>query len=213
MPVIKDLIWDLDGTLFDTYPAILRAFQIVFGQYGVLLPDERVLSLARVSFRHCASVIAEERQLDLSQLMERFGRVYHDLPLTMQPPFPGAEELCRWALACGGKNVIVTHRGEATSLRLLDTFGMRNLFAGWVTGDMGYARKPDPQSFLAAIDRFGLRPEVSLALGDRDLDLQAAQAAGVRYTCAYGAGPFSVAADYALSDFHALLILLKENAR
>lgn len=88
---------------------------------------------------------------------------------------------------------------------------MRGLFAGWITGDMGYARKPDPESFLAAIEKFGLKSEESLALGDRDLDLQAAQAAGVRYTCAYGAGPFSVTADFVTTNYFELLARLEQD--
>lgn len=208
--MIKNLIWDLDGTLFDTYPSFVNAFQIVFRQYSLTIPEQRVLALARVSFQHCGDVIAGENDLDVDEVMDRVGQVYIDLPLATQPPFPGVIESCQWALARGGKNVIVTHRRELTSLRLLEAFKMRGLFAGWITGDMGFARKPDPESFLAAIEKFGLKSEESLALGDRDLDLQAAQAAGVRYTCAYGAGPFSVAADFATSDYFELLARLEQ---
>lgn len=209
--MIKDLIWDLDGTLFNTYPAVVRAFQSVFRTHHIDLPDEQVLSLTRISYRNCANVVAEAHGLDAARIMQLFDQVYLQIPLETQPPFPGAPELCRWTMARGGKNVIVTHRAESTSLRLLESFNLRGLFAGWVTGDMGFPRKPNPASFLAALQRFDLQPATALALGDRDLDLQAALAAGVRYTCAFGLDPFETPADFFVTDFRDLPPLLERH--
>lgn len=209
--MIKDLIWDLDGTLFDTYPAVVRAFQSVFRAHHIDLPDEQVLSLTRVSYRNCANVVAGAHGLDAARIMEQFDQAYLQIPCETQPPFPGAPDVCRWTVACGGKNVLVTHRAELTSLRLLESFHLRGLFAGWVTGDMGFPRKPNPASFLAALQRFDLQPENALALGDRDLDLQAALAAGVRYTCAFGPDPFETPADFFVTDFRDLLPLLEQH--
>lgn len=209
--MIKDLIWDLDGTLFDTYPAVVRAFQTVFRAHRIVLPDEQVLILTRVSYRNCANVVAAAHELDAAQIMEQFDQAYLQIPLETQPPFPGTPDLCRRIVARGGRNVIVTHRAESTSLRLLEGFNLRGLFAGWVTGDMGFPRKPNPASFLAAIQRFDLQPANALALGDRDLDLQAALAAGVRYTCAFGLDSFETRADFFVTDFRDLPPLIKQH--
>jgi beta-phosphoglucomutase-like phosphatase (HAD superfamily) len=47
--MIQHLIWDVDGTLFDTYPAIARALQAALTDMGVAAPLDWILSLAQVT--------------------------------------------------------------------------------------------------------------------------------------------------------------------
>lgn len=206
--MIKNLIWDLDGTLFDTYPAIASAFALALQRLGAEVPREEILALARVSFGHCAEQLSARTGLPAGEILENFYHLYAQIPPETSPPFPSVRELCTWAVVKGGKNVIVTHRGRSSTEELLAAHGLRDLFAGWIGHDDGFPRKPDPQATLAAIQRYGLDPAQTLAIGDRDLDLQAAQAAGVAYLCAYGPGPFTLEADFYVRDFDDLLVLL-----
>jgi len=207
--MIKNLIWDLDGTLFDTYPAISAAFEEAVKRLGAAVPRDQIMPLTRVSFNHCAEQIHAQTGLSEEDILQEFLDLYAKSPAEVSPPFPSARELCTWAVVSGGKNVIVTHRQRAGTEELLDAHGMRPLFAGWITHDDGFPRKPDPQGFLAAFERFGVDPMESLAIGDRDLDIQAARAAGVACTCAYGPGPFSQDADFAVCSFGDLLLALR----
>lgn len=207
--MIRDLIWDLDGTLFDTYPAISAAFAEAVKRLGVEVPREEIMPLARISFGHCAEELSKRTGQSAEDILQEFFRLYAEIPADISPPFPSARGLCTWAVVNGGKNVIVTHRSRAGTEELLDAHGLRELFAGWITHDDGFARKPDPQGMLAAIQRYELDPAQTLAIGDRDLDLQAAQAAGVGYLCAYGPGSFSLDTHFVVRDFGDLLVLLK----
>ncbi len=209
MSKIKNLIWDLDGTLFDTYPSISAAFQAALRHLGADAPLEQIMPLARVSFNHCAAELSRQTGLEAQAILDSFYEDYARIPADVSPPFAGVRELCTWAVATGGKNVIVTHRQRASTEELLDAHGLRELFAGWITHDDGFPRKPASDSFLAALSRFDLDPSETLALGDRDLDLQAAHSAGVAYSCAYGPGPFNLAADFRVADFGELFGLLR----
>lgn len=207
--MIKNLIWDLDGTLFDTYPAISAAFEAALQDLGAAVPREEILPLVRVSFGHCAERLSVQTGLNPDQIMEAFSVKYAKIPPEFSPPFPDVRGLCTWAVVTGGKNLIVTHRMRSSTEALLEVHGLRELFAGWLTHDDGYPRKPAPDAFLAALEKYQIDPTETLALGDRDLDLEAAHAAGVAYSCAYGPGPFSVEADFVVQDFSDLLVLLK----
>ncbi len=207
--MIKDLIWDLDGTLFDTYPAISAAFAEAVKRLGIEVPREEIMPLARISFGHCADQLGERTGLAGEDILQGFYQLYAEIPPEVSPPFPFAPGLCTWAVVSGGKNVIVTHRSRAGTVELLKAHDLHELFAGWVTHDDGFPRKPDPQCMLAALERYELDPAQTMAIGDRDLDLQAAQAAGIAYLCAYGPGPFSLDAHFVVRDFGDLLILLK----
>jgi phosphoglycolate phosphatase-like HAD superfamily hydrolase len=207
--MIKNLLWDFDGTLIDTYPAIAAAFQASINVLGADVPREQVLQLARVSLDHCTNQLSEITGLDPQAIADGFKGFYSSSPAEVSPPFPGVRELCTWAVVSGGVNVIVTHRGGRSMEALLVAHGLRSLFAGWIAHEDGFPRKPAPDAFLAIMDRYHINPIDTLALGDRDLDLEAAQAAGVGYSCAYGSGPFNIHADFVVQDFEQLLVLLR----
>jgi len=84
---------------------------------------------------------------------------------------------------------------------------MTDHFADRLTSDDGYPRKPDPASFEEMIHRHSLEREAVLAVGDRDIDVLAGRAAGVR-TCLFGAVLSEVEADYSIADYAELYRLL-----
>jgi phosphoglycolate phosphatase len=211
--MIRILIWDADGTLFNTYPAITEAMHRTMVEMGEKISTERINRLVNVSFSHCAELLAEERGLMPEEILRRFREILPTLPLTMQPPFPGTVDLCEYVLSLGGKNCIVTHRGRTSLMQLLEIHDLTDLFADLVTGDDGFPRKPDPAAFNAVIDRQQLDRAVTLAIGDREIDTLGAQAAGLR-TCFFGENPYDVEPDLMVTDLRDLHTwILRENAR
>jgi phosphoglycolate phosphatase-like HAD superfamily hydrolase len=201
--MIRNVIWDVDGTLFDTYPAISRAFGAALNELGADAPLGRIDGLARISLGECARVLAAEHGLDADRLGAAFARHYEQATPQEQPPFPGAREICDLVSRRGGRNVIVTHRGAAGTTALLAGSRLTERFAGWITRNDGYPRKPDPTAFVAIMARCDLVPAETLAVGDRDIDVLAGRAAGVR-TCLVGHESGGVVADLTVADLHAL---------
>jgi len=206
-PTFRNAIWDFDGTLFDTYPAISRAFQQALGDFGASAPLSEIESLCLVEVSHCATVLAARFGLEMDAFIGAFGRHYSAIPLAEQPPFPGAREVCQRSAASGGANAIVTHRNADSLAKLLTAHDMTSLFVEVITRDDGYPRKPDPAAFLAVLRHQGLDPAETLAIGDREIDILAGRAAGLT-TCLYRGMQPSPAADIAISDFAELLDLL-----
>ena len=93
-------------------------------------------------------------------------------------------------------------------LRLLDAFDMRRFFSAWITADDEYPDKPDPTSFLAIMKAESLKPAETLAIGDRDIDILAGQAADLT-TCLFN--DLTVNADPSMhfSNFDKLLSFLQ----
>jgi HAD superfamily hydrolase (TIGR01509 family) len=209
-PIFRNAIWDFDGTLFDTYPAISRAFQQALADFGASAPLSEIESLCLVEVSHCATVLAARFGLETDAFTGAFGRHYSAIPLAEQPPFPGVREVCERITAAGGVNAIVTHRNSKTADRILAQHGLRSLFVEVITRDDGYPRKPDPAAFIAVLRHQGLEPAETLAIGDREIDIQAGRAAGLT-TCLYRGAQSSVAADIAISDFAELLAHLAPN--
>ncbi len=206
--MLRNIIWDVDGTLFDTYPAIDRAFQHALHDLGKSVHLERIDALARVSLNRCVSALAEEYQVCAEDIGERFEAHYGRMTPEEQPPFPGVTPICEYIRAIGGKNVIVTHRGQAGVAALLATHRMAGYFSGCIAREAGYPRKPDPAAFLAIMQAHELRPADTLTVGDRAIDVLAGKAAGV-FTCLFGSGDEEAGADLVIHDFDELYAFIQ----
>ena len=204
---ILNVIWDVDGTLFDTYPAISRSFKAALKELGSDAPLAWIADLARESLGQCATTLAEEHQLDRDVLEAAFDRQYERTEPGEQPPFPGVQEICEHICEIGGRNVIVTHRGPQGTAALLAESSLAGYFADCVTHADGYPRKPDPAAFHAIIERNGLQRHETMAIGDREIDVLAGRAAGV-VTCFFGRDDAAVDADLTIADFGQLARLL-----
>lgn len=202
--MLRHIIWDVDGTLFDTYPAINAAFRAAAQDQGADAEPDWIEDLTLVSLDHCIEAMAARFGLVAEALEEAFRVRYAERAIVDSPPFPGVIEVVRHVLSIGGTNVIVTHRRRASTEALLAANDMEDLFAGLLTATEGYPRKPDPAMFLAAISGFGLDPAETIAVGDRALDVAAGRAAGVR-TCLFGSPGDAAGADLVVADFAGLL--------
>lgn len=204
--MIHNIIWDVGGTLFDTYPAMTGSFLAALKEYGIQAPAEWVRSLAQVSQKHCAQTLADTYHIDYDTLWRRYRQYLETAPPEKSPPFPGAREVCGWIVAHGGQNLVATHRARALTEQLLQFHGLAPLFSDVITIFDGYPRKPDPAMLLALLERRNLAPAETLAVGDREIDLQAGDAAGLT-TCLFR-GDERLPAGIHIHDYSQLLDLL-----
>lgn len=201
--MFRNIIWDVDGTLFDTYPAITQAIQAALNDLGKDASLAWIAELAKQSLSHCAAVFIDKYQMDRGALEQALEKHFNRITIEESPLFPGVIHLCQHICSIKGKNVIVTHRERKSTLELLAGYKLSGFFAGCITRDDGYPRKPDPSAFEAALDMYHLQRDETLTVGDRQIDMQAGQAAGL-FSCFYGVEADSVKADLAISSFDEL---------
>ena len=59
--MIKNIIWDFDGTLFDTYPDIIKTLQHILSKnHAIFIDDSYIEKLVKVDVSHCAEIIGRE---------------------------------------------------------------------------------------------------------------------------------------------------------
>lgn len=168
--------WDFDGTLFDTYPRVVRAFQKGLRAKGIGVADEEVLRLVKIGLGTAARSFEGGRLEE--ELMAYYIRHAEDEGPEGLVPYPGAGEMLRQVALRGGKNYLYTHR-DATSIQGLALHGLWPLFTDAVTAADNYPHKPAPDALLHLMHKHGLHPASCCMVGDRRIDLDAGKNAGV----------------------------------
>ena len=202
--MIKHIIWDFDGTLCDTYPPIARAMQAGLSTLGYSYSYGQILSLCKISMSHCLHTLAEQTGIPFAELDEEIDCQYASVGPDEQKPFPGVKEILQKIQSGGGKNIIITHRRSSTLHQLLEFFTLSAYFEGCITADDGFPRKPNPAAFFAALQSYRLNPGETLGIGDRALDVEAAQASGIR-SAFFGNPPQGLKPDYVIHDYFEFL--------
>jgi phosphoglycolate phosphatase-like HAD superfamily hydrolase len=90
---------------------------------------------------------------------------------------------------------------------LLETHAFSEYFEDILSVEQGYPRKPDPAMVLATLEKYALDPAKTLLIGDRDLDIQAGRAAGVR-TALFDTSGLTISADIRITHYNQLLEIL-----
>ena len=172
-------IWDLDGTLIDSYQVITASLVRVTEALGHSIPFEEVLREIKqgsmeVFVSHWTGRFAGDREAFYALYREYTHGLDDTIPL-----IPGAAETLRGLHDAGARHFVYTHRGDS-SFSILERTGILPLFDEVVTSLAGFPRKPAPDGVLYLLDKYKTDPERTFYVGDRELDVGCAVAAGVR---------------------------------
>ena len=192
--MLRAIIFDFDGVLVNSEPIIMRLTQQVAARegwalteadyYRELLPlDDRTM-VERLGQLHGRTIDPARRD----ELIEWKTRAYREIIKDGLPPTPGAVEFleqvsARFPLAIASGSL----RPEIEYL--LEKAGLRDKFSAMVTASECERSKPDPQSYLLALEAMGRLPRFArqplgaaecLALEDTAGGIDAAHAAGMK---------------------------------
>ena len=188
----RAVLFDLDGTLADTVPLILRCYRHTMKTHrGEELPDELwVRNIGRPLRVSMADFTTDPEEIErMVETYVGFQRTVHD---EMVQGFPGAVETIHALRERDVRVGVVTSKGREMTARTLGCSGLADVLDVLVTADDVVNGKPHPEPVFKALDELGIghqKGEV-LFVGDSPHDLFAGRAAGVR-TAAVAWGPFS----------------------
>lgn len=177
---MPSVIWDLGGTLLDTYPVVDRA--LAGAVHGEAEPSpaglDEVARLTRVSSGHAIETLARRHGVPEADLRAAYESTKATWLVSPPPVMDGAREAMAAVHAGGGLNLVATHRPRDSATSLLAEVGLE--VDDLVCASDGFARKPDPAMAIELLRRHVLDPAEVIAVGDRPADVAAAQAAGIR---------------------------------
>ena len=172
-------IWDLDGTLLDSYEAILLGIEETFAQFSIPYEKEQVREfILKFSVQDLLVQAAEERKLDVEMLNQVRAQSLAEKNVQVVL-MPGAREMLAWADQAGIQQFVYTHKGD-NALTILRDLGLESYFTEILTSQSGFARKPSSEAATYLIDKHQLNPDNTYYIGDRTLDVEFAQNSGIQ---------------------------------
>ncbi|MFS9090091.1 HAD family hydrolase [Streptococcus infantis] len=172
-------IWDLDGTLLDSYEAILAGIEETYRQFSLPYNKKEVRAfILKYSVQNLLEQVAKERGLDVGLLNQVRAQSLAEKNAQVIL-MPGAREVLAWADKQGIQQFVYTHKGD-NAFTILRDLGLDSYFTEILTSQSGFARKPNPEATTYLINKYHLNPEHTYYIGDRTLDIEFAQNSGIQ---------------------------------
>lgn len=190
---VRAVLIDLDGTLVDTLPEIAAAINATLHDAG--LPP---IEAARVAEAIGEGSITLVERLVGPGLSSRWLPVYLEHYRAyngrMAQLYPNVREGLARMRADGLSIACVTNKPRELMQPLFETLGIADALDVLVGAGDTVERKPHPAPLLAACERLGMEPAVTVMIGDSENDALAGRAASITsLTVPYGypgiAGP------------------------
>lgn len=179
--MIKAILFDIDGTLIDSFHRNLDFYKHIFTQAGVgsdFLTEEVFRPNFHLPLQDCLLALSPVKtKSELSKLMN----VYHNLD--WQPEdfllFPNAMQTVA-ELSKNYKLGIVTGRQQLSTSEFLSETGLDKYFNAVVHHGIYEYSKPHPQPITICLAQLEVSPEEAVYIGDAQVDIDAAHAAGCK---------------------------------
>lgn len=189
---IKGIIFDLDGTLIDSFQAIYLSFQHVYESMGLrpLSYDQVRKEIGLGLSRTFADLLGKDRVAQALRLYdEKYWQVLRDHTFLL----PGAREVLVTLHRRGIKMAIATNKIGRYSRKIFENFGLTSVFSA-ILGDQDVLQnKPHPEMIFRAIEKMGVKKEEVVIVGDSVIDLETARNAGLpAFAIATGTTPREV---------------------
>ncbi len=181
MPEMQTVIFDLDGTLLDSLQGLADSVNYVCETEGF---PQRSLEEIRnfvgngITLLLRRALPANLGEADFSRCSQQFRQHYSAHMCESTKPYPEIPALLDALHARGVRTGVVSNKVDSATRQLVQTLlGSRVDIA--IGERVGVPRKPAPDSVWAAMQVLGARRETTLYVGDSDVDMQTAKAAGL----------------------------------
>jgi len=176
---VRGVIFDLDGTLIDSYKAIYLGFHHAYSEMGLSpLSYEQVQRAVGRGLGHTfRELLGEEK---VPQALSLFRKKYEEIFRAHTHLLPDVREVVGGLQCRGIQLAVATNKLGRFSRAIFEHFGMEKMFAV-ILGDGDVSQnKPDPEMLYQAMDNMRLAKEETVFVGDSVIDIQAGKNAGVR---------------------------------
>jgi phosphoglycolate phosphatase len=175
------LLFDIDGTLADTDPLHLEAFNRAFAPFGQQFDKPRFVRelQGKANEAIAARFVPHLPPTEQAAIMNGKEALFRDLARTQIHAVPGLMALLDWADSQAIPMAAVTNAPRPNAELILYGLGIYNRFKAIVIGDELAHGKPHPLPYLEGLRHLGANPAHAVAFEDSRTGIASATAAGL----------------------------------
>lgn len=164
----RAVVFDLDGTLIDSLPVVLRAIAHALEPFGSRPTMEIFAKLGGPPERFLATLLDDVRHVPTA--MQRM-HAFHQEHGTDIEPFAGVPDFLNGFRGAGAELAIWTGRDRESTVHLLRKLKLEDFFSTVLCGDDLPTHKPDPEGLREVMRRLRVSPHETIFVGDADVDV------------------------------------------
>lgn len=178
------IVFDLDGTLLDSWPCLLNTVR------RVALTGERALHIDALRLKLSEGIApmfelaveqiglgAAAARAAIAAMQQQYVR--HELVYTRA--YESVGNVLAYATSAGARLAVCTNRDRESTQSLLSLMGWSGYFSHVQCWGDGLAAKPDPEPLLATLVQLNCPVQEALFVGDSGVDALCAKYAGVDF--------------------------------
>jgi phosphoglycolate phosphatase len=175
----RAVLFDLDGTLVDSYAALADAVNYARREHGLADLDEvHVKALVGDGMEKLLQRAFETADVPPT-VREVFESRYDAICCERSRVLDDVETTLAELSALGVAMAVCTNKPTGFSKKILDFLKLSPHFRAIVGPDVAGARKPDPQHVLRTLEETKCHPADALFVGDMPVDIEAARNSGI----------------------------------
>lgn len=173
-----NLIWDMDGTLIDSYDSIIDCICKTIDYHDIEYDKSLIRDIIqKESTSYFLKLISKKNMIPYEDLWNYYNSLAVDE--NMITLMPNVARVLEMLETRNVKNYIYTHRGSS-AYSILKNLKIEKYFVEVVNSEKCFERKPSPEAINYLVNKYEMNRKETYYIGDRLLDQKCARNASIK---------------------------------
>lgn len=180
----KACIFDLDGTIINTVHSLTYTTNLVMAEFGLrALSEEEMMKIVgdgyKMQMKRSLIACGDKELVHYEESLPLYKKLFAENCLYQLEPYEGMRELLEAMKKAGMKLLVLTNKPHQRAVENVEAVYGKGYFDDILGEQEGIPKKPDTTGVKILMERFGLKQEECLYMGDTNTDMRTAIAANL----------------------------------
>ena len=179
--MIKNILFDLDGTLTDSSEGVIKCSLYAFSHYGIEVPEDKLNTLIGPPLRYSFALYGVPEN-EIENALSRYRERYKTVGKFENRPYNNIEKVLAALKAAGHRLYVATSKPESLSIEILDHFNLSQYFDAICGATFDTSRDSKEAVIRYLLETQKCDGEI-IMVGDTVFDVEGASAVGIPTIC------------------------------
>lgn len=175
----KACIFDLDGTIINTIHSLTYTTNLVMAEFGLRsLSEEEMMKIVgdgyKMQMKRSLTACGDEKLVHYEESLPLYKKLFAKNCLYQLEPYDGMRELLDAMKKAGMKILVLTNKPHQRAIENVEAVYGKGYFDDILGEQEGIPKKPDIAGVKILMEKFNLKPEECLYMGDTNTDMKTA---------------------------------------